>query len=128
MNQETVSLLTNGVLIPVIIALVPLLTAAIAAGAAYLRSLLKDQRKAKYIDIAEDAVQTAVISTYQTLVSTIKGTDGWNEKTKQLAFEESKRKAIAIMGTAARQTLEELYGDVDQWLDNKIEFYVATTP
>jgi len=127
MNPETLNLITNGVLIPIVIALVPLLTAAIAAGAAYLRSLLKDQRKAKYIDIAEDAVQTAVISTYQTLVSTIKGTDGWTDKTKQLAFDEAKRKAIAIMGNAALRTLEELYGDVDAWLDNKIEFYVAVS-
>ena len=128
MNQETLNLLATAVVVPVLVALVPYLVALIKSGTEYIRQRNKDKDLEKYIGIAEDAVQTAVISTFQTFVSKIKDTNGWTRETQDLAFREAKAKAIAIMGTATREALREVYDDFDAWLDNKIEFYVTDTP
>jgi hypothetical protein len=92
-----------------------------------LKAQIADESFHKYVDLAEDAVATAVISVHQTFVSTLKANGGWNEQSKALAFEMAKKKALAIMGDNARTVLQEAYGDIDAWLDDKIETVVSTT-
>jgi hypothetical protein len=125
MNQETLNMIVASVVVPVLVALVPFVVALIKAGTDYIRQRNNDKNFEKYIDIAEDAVQTAVISVFQTFVSRIKGTDGWTLEVQKMAFEEAKRKSVAIMGISTRDVLKEVYADFDVWLDNKIEFYVT---
>lgn len=125
MNQEMINMIATSVIVPVVVALVPFLVSLINAGANYIRQRNHDKNLEKYIYIAEDAIQTAVISTFQTFVSRMKGTESWTADVQKLAFEEARRKAIAIMGSAVRTAIQEVYDDFDAWLDNKIEFYVT---
>ncbi|MZQ99471.1 MAG: hypothetical protein GT601_17530 [Acidaminobacter sp.] len=124
MNQEMLDMVVTSIVVPVLVALVPFLVSMIKAGTDYIRQRNKDKRLEKYINIAEDAVQTAVIAVYQTYVSRLKGTDGWSPEVQKKAFEEARRKAIAIMGKAVRDGVFEVYDDFDAWLDNKIEVNV----
>ena len=127
MSEQTLNLVITAVLVPVMAALVPLLVNAINLYAKQIRTKLKDDELRKYVTIAEDAVQTAVISTYQTYVEALKNGEGWNKDTEREAFEKAKTEALLIMGGAAREALSEFYDDFDVWLKNKIERYVNTS-
>ena len=124
MNTETLNVVITAIVVPVLAVLVPLLITFISAKTKEIKDKINDANINKYIDIAEDAVQTAVISTYQTFVEAIKGTDGWTPEVQKKAFEQAKFKALAIMGTTTRELLATVYTDVDAWLANKIEMYI----
>jgi predicted PurR-regulated permease PerM len=124
MDQETLNTLVAVVIVPVLAAVVPMVVAAINVYAKKLKNEITDQRLHKYVDIAEDAVETAVVSVYQTFVNTLKTQGDWNAETQKVAFDAAKNKALAIMGVTTKAVLEEVYDDFDAWIENKIEFYV----
>ena len=79
------------------------------------------ERVLHYLDLAAAAIETAVAETQQTFVSTIKHTDGWSAATAQEAYQRSRDKAIEIMGQATYAGLAEAVGDVNQWINARIE-------
>lgn len=80
-----------------------------------------------YLDLALQAVSTAVLETSQTFVDSIKGTDGWTSATMQEAFLKSKDRAIEIMGRAVYDGLSEGIDDVNKWIEAQIEATVHQT-
>lgn len=78
----------------------------------------------KYLNLAEDAIETAVVSVNQTFVDAMKKQGAFDENAMEKSFHIAKNKALAIMGASAVSVLKEVYRDMDIWLDNKIEFYV----
>lgn len=104
--------------------IVPLLIAITGYAVNYLNNKIKNDKAEKYILIAEDAVCTAVTSVAQTYVDALKKDGKFDEEAQKVAFDEAKYKAVAIMGEAAREALKEVFGDIDSWLDNKIQYYV----
>lgn len=126
--NENVNEIVNTVVKAVIIPLLPVLTAYLIAlfkkKTAEAKQRIDNNDFDKYITIAEDAVCTAVNAVSQTIVDTAKKTGTFDQATREEAFNQSKEKALAIMGSAAQTALKEAYGDLDSWLDNKIEYYV----
>jgi hypothetical protein len=115
----------QNVLITIAIAILPVLSA-------YIIALLKkktaeaEQRIGntdinQYVEIASDAISSAVAAVTQTYVDGLKGTDGWTKEAQQEAFAQAKTKALIIMGEAAQGALNVLYGDADEWIETKIE-------
>jgi ABC-type uncharacterized transport system permease subunit len=127
MSQETLNIILTSVVVPVLIALTTVIVNYLNKLGTDLKAKADNRELDKYITIAEDAISTAVTSVTQTFVDTIKGTDGWDKEAMEQAFEDAKHKAILIMGFAAQEALNEAYGDVDEWIDNKIEAYVNRT-
>lgn len=124
MTNETLNTILASVVVPLIVAIVPFLCLYLNKKKEEIAASIKDKSLIKYLDIAEDAIETAVVSVTQTFVDTIKGTEGWTPETQQKAFTQAKAQAILIMGTAARLAIKEAYGDFDTWLNGSIEFYV----
>jgi predicted Holliday junction resolvase-like endonuclease len=124
MSQEVM----NIVILPILAAIVPMVVLALKAYTDRIKAQIADQRLKKYMDIAEDAVHTAVLSTYQTFVSSIKGTEKWDDEAQAFAFKEAKRKALLIMGYSTKVALNEFFTDFDDWLNEKIEQHVSETP
>ena len=79
------------------------------------------ERVLHYLDLAAAAIETAVAETQQTFVSTIKHTEGWSAATAQEAYQRSRNKAIEIMGQATYMGLAEAVGDVNKWINARIE-------
>lgn len=79
------------------------------------------ERVLHYLALAAAAIETAVAETQQTFVSTIKHTDGWSAATAQEAYQRSRDKAIEIMGQATYAGLAEAVGDVNKWINARIE-------
>lgn len=79
------------------------------------------ERVLHYLDLAAAAIETAVAETQQTFVSTIKHTEGWSAATAQEAYQRSRARAIEIMGKATYMGLFEAVGDVNKWINARIE-------
>lgn len=112
-------------------------TAAIPVCAAFLVQFLrrKSEELGAQIDnlatkelLAEvtDAVATAVTYTSQTYVDALKK-EGIFDKAAQLeALRKSKDKAISLLSASAREALSQIYGNLDAYLETKIEAEVRT--
>lgn len=115
----------QNVLITIAIALLPVVSAYIIAllrkKTAELEQKIGNADLNQYVEIASDAISSAVAAITQTYVDGLKGTDGWTREAQQEAFVQAKTKALTIMGEAAREALTVLYGDADEWIETKIE-------
>ena len=124
MSTETMNTIITAVVVPILVALVPFIVGYLNKLSEEIKTRIKDKNLAKYIDIAEDAIETSVIAIMQTYVDSIKGTDQWTKEAQEIAFGKAKIQAITIMGAAARCALKEVYGDLDTWINAKIQEYV----
>lgn len=128
MDTETMNVVITSIIIPVLVALVALFVQYTAAKSAELKVKLHNEEVSKYVDIAEDAVVTAVGATAQVLVDALKDladNGQLSESQKAQAFAEARNRALAIMGLAGREAVKELYGSFDDWIANKIDYYVG---
>lgn len=101
--------------------LLPLLAWGIKELSAYLKTRIQNDHAKKYLDIASDAVYNAVESTMQTFVSTMKKNGAWTKETAEEAFMAAKSTALLAMGAEAQKVITEVSGDLDIWLESKIE-------
>lgn len=102
-------------------ALIPILAWGVAKLTAHLDKKIENETAEKYVNFAVDAVYTAVQQTMQTYVSALKKSGEWNEETAEIAFNNAKALALVTMGAKAQEVIAELAGDLDAWLDAKIE-------
>lgn len=116
----------------IISACVPILCLLITAGGAYLVALLKretmkieqqlnNETAAKYIDMANDAVAASVMYVTQTYVETLKKAGGFTKEKQIEAFNMAKERVFEILSDTAVKALNEIYGDLDAFLQAKIE-------
>jgi LPS O-antigen subunit length determinant protein (WzzB/FepE family) len=129
-NQELLNNFLNSIINIIIIPLLPAVAAFLIAfirkKTKEIEAQIKNKELAKYINIAENAVITAVTAVNQTYVDNLKKSNGELSACEQkVAFEMARKKAIAIIGDAALDALTELYKDFDTWLDNQIEYSVS---
>lgn len=122
----------NGTLQQIVNACVPILCLLITAGGGYLVALIRretaqvqqqidNDTASKYMDMASDAVAQAVTYTAQTFVDALKADDAFTKEKQLEAFNMAKEKTLEILGVTAVEALGEIYGDLDTWLDTKIE-------
>lgn len=102
-------------------ALIPILAWGVAKLTSHLDKKIENETAEKYVNFAVDAVYTAVEQTMQTYVSALKKSGEWNEETAEIAFNNAKALALVTMGAKAQEVIAELAGDLDAWLDAKIE-------
>lgn len=111
---EIISIVINSLVLP-------LLAWGVSELTKFLSIKIKNETAEKYVNFAVDAVYTAVEQTMQTYVSTLKQSGEWNEETAQMAFDNAKALALVTMGTTAQEIITEMAGDLDAWVDAKIE-------
>lgn len=122
MGIETV---LNEILKAVLAAAIPILSA-------YLLNLIQSKSKAAQAGTnslmvkdmvagAEKIVTDAVTATNQTFVDSLKESGKFDEAAAKAAFEKSKDAILKILPQTTKDALAVLYGDVDAWLDSKIE-------
>ena len=87
----------------------------------YVKSKTNNAKLEKYIDMANDAIVTAVAEVMQTFVTTMKKNGEWNTENASKAFELAKFKAVEIMGAEIKAAIPDVVGDFDAWLTAKIE-------
>ena len=107
-------------------------TAAVPVCAAFLVQFLrrKSEQIGAQIDsldtkelLAEvtEAVTTAVTYTSQTYVDALKKNGIFDKKAQLEALQKSKDKTLSLLSASARHALADIYGDLDAYLETKIE-------
>lgn len=111
--------------IVITVVIIPLATWAITALTDYLKTKTENAKLDKLLDMAQDAITTAVQEVMQTYVSSLKKSGEWNEDTQKIALEMAKQKAIDLMGVAAYKALGTLFDSAErqmqEWMTAKIE-------
>lgn len=82
---------------------------------------LKSKKLDEYGVILYEEVVKAVKAINQSVVDDIKGTEGWNEETKESIKELAKDKAIQALSSIVYRALKEANEDFDDYLDSLIE-------
>lgn len=127
MSEEFVALFRDAaqiILPPLMIAIGGFLIALFEKGAAYFKAKANESdyvAAVGYIELIEKTIVDCVRATNQTFVDSAKANGVFNEEAWAEAFEKSKTDALALINESQKQLVEQLYGDFNKWLDNKIE-------
>ena len=75
----------------------------------------------KYILLAEDIVVSVVMYVSQTFVDVMKRDNTFNYEAQQIAFSDAKKRILQLLSDPMQKAIEFMYGDIDTWIDTKIE-------
>ena len=82
---------------------------------------------AGYLTDITEIISQAVISTTQTYVDSLKAQGKFDSEAQNIAFEKTKTTVLTLLAEDAKEFIANMYGDVDLWLDTKIEQIVKET-
>lgn len=82
---------------------------------------LKSKRLDKYSKILYDEVVNAVKSVQNAIVDNVKGTEGWDEETKEMVRELAKTKAKQALSTSVIKCLQQANDDFELYLDSLVD-------
>lgn len=109
----------------VVLAAVPVLTAFLVkfihTKTAALAASIENEKVQAYLWELADAVSTAVTSTSQTYVDSLKESDAFDTEAQKEALNKAKDTALSVLTPACREFLKEAYEDLDKLLTVKIE-------
>jgi vacuolar-type H+-ATPase subunit H len=80
----------------------------------------------KALDEAEKVIDDCVKTTNQTFVDSIKGTDKWDKKAMEEAFDKTKDSVLKILSEDTVSVIKDTVESFDAWLKANIESSVAT--
>ena len=125
MNMETLkqvlSILMQLVIIPAIPIVIKCLVDAFKEWSFLKTAEVENDTIAEYLMDITEIISQAVLCTTQTYVDSLKKQGKFDEEAQKLAFELTKNTVMVLLAEDAKAFLAEMYGDVDLWIDTKIE-------
>lgn len=121
MSNEIMNLIETLVLVPLLIAISSFLIALIHQQTARIETKIKDEKAKRLIEIAESVVSQAVTSVTQTYVDGLKAEREFGKEAQKVAFEEAKNKIYLMLTDETMKTVQENYGNIEEWIRTKIE-------
>ena len=96
---------------------------------AYEKALAKTDNETtqKYINIAADIIENAVIATTETYVKTLKAEGKFDKEAQLKALEATKDAVLKTLSDDAKQHLMGSIGDLESYITNKIEAVIKNT-
>lgn len=120
-NSEIGQALITTVVLPVITIVGGMLVVFLKKKTNEITEHIENETVQNYIQQANDTVLQAVDYMFQTYVDTLKKKGEFGPDAQKYAFEEAKKIALSLLTQEAKDLLQQLYTDVDLWLDTKIE-------
>jgi|LSQX01.2.fsa_nt_gb uncharacterized protein with von Willebrand factor type A (vWA) domain len=118
--KEFLDTLVKVVFVPALPVVAGYLIALLQKYTAKIKADINQQALDRYLDLAENAIASAVLATSQTFVDQLKKEERFDLDAQKEALQLSKDRARAIITTAAREAIEQAYGDFNEWMDAKI--------
>lgn len=81
----------------------------------------------KYINIAADIIENAVIATTETYVKALKAEGKFDKEAQLKALEATKEAVLKTLSDDAKQHLMGSIGDLESYITNKIEAVIKNT-
>ena len=115
----------QNILIAILLAAIPVITKELSDFLKTKAEETKNQNKLlelnKYIDYATAIVLDVVNSISQTIVDGLKKEGKFTKEKQKEVFEKAKQEILSILTEETKIILSLVYGDLDKWLENKIE-------
>lgn len=124
MDSNLINTILTVVLIPILPIITGYLIALLKKKTADIESKINNETANKYISIAESTIETCVTAVSQTFVETLKKNGTFDSASQAEAFEMCKQRIFSILSDEVKSTLSDLHGDLNAYIDSKIEFYV----
>lgn len=93
----------------------------------YIKTKTNSAKLDKYIDMLNGTITECVLATKQTYVEALKKNGNFDEAAQKEAFEKTKQAVMDILSTDAKEYLTTVYGDLNAYVDQKIESEVNLT-
>ena len=122
--SEFLWVLFQVVLVPAVPVLLKILYNFVVAYTAEKSEKIENEKVRGYVNDAVKAVMTAVTSTFQTYVDSLKKQGKFDEEAQKIAFNTARDTALLMLTQDMRDAVTTLYGDFDTWLTKTIEQFV----
>lgn len=86
-----------------------------------LAKKFKNEKALKVISLVEDLIKDVVLTVQQTFVESLKVEGKFDEKAQKEALRKAFDLVLANLTKEAKEVLDELYGDFEQWILIQIE-------
>ena len=121
----------NVILICVVVSIVvPIIAGLLAWGISVLKKLVNEKiDNATLREVLNDGLtvlENSVKYTYQTYVEGMKDKDIFDEAAQKQALQMAKDKALSMLSEGFIETIKNLYGHVNNWLETNIESTIYT--
>jgi len=120
-DSEIGRALVTTVILPVITIVGGMLVVFLKKKASEITKRIENETVQNYVNQANEAVLQAVDYMFQTYVDSLKKKGEFGPEAQKHAFEEAKKIALSLLTQEAKDLLQQLYNDVNLWLDTKIE-------
>lgn len=114
-------------LFPIIGAATIYLVALLNAKTKELQEKTRNEKAQKYLAMLNDTITTCVIATSQTYVNVLKEEGIFDKEAQEIALQKTYDAVIKSLTTDAWEILNEVVGDLEEYILNSIESNVATT-
>ena len=119
--SEFLWILFQVVLVPAVPILLKILYNFVVAYTAEKSEKIESEKVRGYVNDAVKAVMTAVTSTFQTYVDSLKKQGKFDREAQKVAFNTARDTALLMLTQDMRDAVTTLYGDFDTWLTKTIE-------
>lgn len=109
------------------VCLIPLLGLLTSYLIEYIKTKTKSAKLDKYVDMLNDTITECVLATKQTYVEALKKNGNFDETAQKEAFEKTKQAVMNILSADAKEYLTTVYGDLNVYVNQKIESEVNLT-
>lgn len=125
--NEVISTLLSVVILPAIPILVKYLVDALRAWSERQGAEFDNATASRYLSEITDTVAQAVTCTTQTYVDTLKAQGKFDEAAQKVAFQKTKENVLLLLTKEAKDFISMTYGDLNLWIDSKVEQMVKET-
>ena len=119
--EQVLEILVRIVIIPAIPIITKYLIDAFKEWSLLKSAEVENETVAQYLLDITDTIYAAVLCTTQTYVESLKAQGKFDEEAQDIAFEMTKHTVMLLLADDAKDFLAKMYGDVDLWIDTKIE-------
>lgn len=119
--MEIVTILLQAILLGLIGTLAGYLISFIKSKSQGLQNNIQNDLADKYIQMVSDTITSCVITTNQTYVDNLKNKNMFDEEAQKIAFQKTLDAVKAVLSADAIKYLTNIYGDLDLFLQTKIE-------
>ena len=121
MDQNLINQLFQVCLIPMLSDLTTFVVIWIKAKSAELQKKTNNDILNKYVQMATDTITNCVIATNQTYVNSLKEQGKFDEAAQKEAFQRTYQAVLLILSDDAKEYLNNAFGDLNKYLQEKIE-------
>lgn len=89
------------------------------------KTLTESEITIKYLNLLEDTIVACIEATNQTYVEALKGQNAFDAEAQRIALEKTKNAVLTVLSEDAITYLTNFVGDLNYFIENKIEAKIA---